>query len=64
MIVVAGRTDPIFPIGRTRREFARLRRIYAAAGAPDKCRLVVGPEGHRFYADLAWPKAMRELNRL
>jgi len=35
--------------------FETIRQIYRAAGAADRCRLVVGPEGHRFYADLAWP---------
>jgi len=35
--------------------FETIRQIYWAAGAADRCRLVVGPEGHRFYADLAWP---------
>lgn len=57
VVVVAGEVDPIFPIKATRSEFARLRKIYAAAGAPDNCRLVVGPDGHRYYADLGW-KAM------
>jgi dienelactone hydrolase len=61
VVIVAGRTDPIFPISATRREFRRLRDIYAAAGAPDKCSLVVGPEGHRFYADIAWRKARNYL---
>ena len=31
--------------------------LYSAAGASDACALVTGPEGHRFYADLAWPVA-------
>lgn len=64
MVVVAGKQDTIFPIGATRKAFRALRRIYAAAGAEDRCHLVVGPEGHRFYADLAWPKMLRELDRL
>lgn len=63
VVVVAGRKDPIFPIAATRSEFKRLKAIYAAAGADEKCHLVVGPEGHRFYADLAWPVALRELGR-
>ncbi len=54
--IVAGKTDDISPVlPSTRQQFAHLRRIYAAAGAPDACRLVIGPEGHRFYADAAWP---------
>jgi hypothetical protein len=60
LVVVAGEHDEIFPINAVRRTFETIRRVYAAAGAPDACRLVVGPEGHRFYADLAWP-ALREL---
>ncbi len=55
LVVVAGEHDPIFPIAAVRETYALIARIYAAAGAPDRCRLVVGPEGHRFYADEAWP---------
>ncbi len=55
LIVVAGEQDSIFPIGHVRAGFEKVQAIYAAAGAPDNCRLVAGPAGHRFYADLAWP---------
>ena len=54
LIVVAGREDNIFPIKGVEETFATISEIYAAAGAPGNCRLVVGEEGHRFYADLAW----------
>ncbi|MFW6146063.1 MAG: alpha/beta hydrolase family protein [Planctomycetota bacterium] len=60
VVVVAGEQDPIFPIGATRTAFADLERIYGAFDAADRCRLVVGPEGHRFYAEPAW-KALLEL---
>lgn len=63
LVVVAGEEDEIFPIGATRRAFKDLKRIYEAAGAADRCHLVVGPEGHRFYADLAWPAMQKELKR-
>jgi dienelactone hydrolase len=63
VVVVAGKTDPIFPVAAVRKAFKDLKQIYAAAGAADRCHLVVGPEGHRFYADLAWPKMLRELKR-
>ena len=55
LIVVAGCDDEIFPIGGVQEAFGTIRQVYAAAGAPDRCRLVVGQGGHRFYADLAWP---------
>ena len=64
VVVVAGKTDPIFPVRAVRRAFRDLQRIYRAAGAPDRCRLVVGGEGHRFYAKLAWPKMLAQLRRL
>ena len=64
VVLVAGKTDPIFPVGAVRKAFKHLQRIYAAAGAKDDCRLVVGPEGHRFYADLAWPKMLAQIERL
>jgi dienelactone hydrolase len=55
LVVVAGRQDDIFPIAGVEETFDTIRRIYTAAGAPNRCRLVVGEDGHRFYADLAWP---------
>jgi dienelactone hydrolase len=61
VVLVAGRTDPIFPLPGVRRAFRHLKAIYAGAGASDRCHLVVGPEGHRFYADLAWSVMLREL---
>jgi len=64
VVVVAGKTDHIFPLRAVRKAFRDLKRIYRAAGAEGRCRLVVGPEGHRFYADLAWPKMLNQLERL
>ncbi|MFA9477731.1 alpha/beta hydrolase family protein [Phycisphaerales bacterium AB-hyl4] len=57
LVIVNGKTDEIFPITPARRAFADLKAIYRAADAEANVRHVVGPEGHRFYADLAW-KAM------
>jgi dipeptidyl aminopeptidase/acylaminoacyl peptidase len=54
VVVVAGEHDEIFPIDGVRRAFSKLSAVYEAAGAKDKCKLVVGPGGHRFYADPAW----------
>ena len=54
-IIVNGALDTIFPLESARREFEVARRLYAQAGAPDKVRHVIGPEGHRFYAALTWP---------
>ena len=35
-----------------------------ALAAEDRCHLVVGDGGHRFYADLAWPVMLKELDRM
>lgn len=55
LIVVAGKDDKIFPIDGVREAFETVKAIYATAGAPGNCRLVVGNEGHRFYPNEAWP---------
>lgn len=55
MVMVAGKEDDIFPIKATRQAFKTLQAIYAEQGVADRVALKVGPEGHRFYADLAWP---------
>lgn len=55
LVVVNGVKDDIFPIAPARQAFAGVKRIYRAFDADKSCRFVEGPEGHRFYADLAWP---------
>jgi dienelactone hydrolase len=58
VVLVAGLHDDIFPIAAVCKAFKHLQKIYAAAGAKETCRLVVGPEGHRFYAELGWKPMM------
>lgn len=55
VVIVNGKKDDIFPIGAAKKEFRRLKAIYKALGAETQCRHVIGAEGHRFYADDAWP---------
>ncbi len=54
-VIVCGREDPIFPLDGVEEGFRTVQAVYAAAGVPDSCRLVIGPAGHRFYPDEAWP---------
>ncbi len=61
VIVVNGKDDEIFPIKPTRKAFRSLKRIYDGCGAGDNCHLVVGTEGHRYYADQAWPLILKEM---
>ena len=55
LVIVNGLNDTIFPIDSANREYETTKKLYAASGAPDMCRHIVGPEGHRFYAALGWP---------
>lgn len=56
LIVVGGERDEICDASSVYRAFEqKIKPIYQAADAPQNCRLVMGPEGHRFYADLSWP---------
>ncbi len=59
LVVVAGRQDEIFPFASARKQFDRARALYRELGADDRCRFVAGPEGHRFYADLAWAQMLK-----
>jgi len=55
LIIVAGEQDNIFPKSGVLEAFETIKYIYEKEGSPQNCRLVMGPEGHRFYADLSWP---------
>lgn len=54
LVVVAGRDDPEFPLPGVRLAFERLKDIYRAGDAEDRCRLVIGEGAHRFYAEQGW----------
>lgn len=62
LVVVAGREDPIFPLPGVQESFAAISAIYAAAGAPDACRLVIGDGGHRFYEQAGWSALLELIN--
>ena len=52
---IAGKEDAIFPIRHVRAAFRRLKEVYRAAGVPERCKLYVGEDGHRYYSAGAWP---------
>ncbi len=54
-IAINGQLDTIFPVESAKEQIAIAKEYYAKAGAEDKCRHIIGPEGHRFYAALGWP---------
>lgn len=55
LVAVNGVTDASFPIDSAKEQVEIARPVYEAAGAGDKLRHVIGPEGHRFYEPQAWP---------
>lgn len=55
LIAVSGAEDKIFPHDGVSESIEVASLYYRAAGVPDGYRWIEGPEGHRFYAALAWP---------
>ena len=53
-VQVNGRDDDIFLLAGAEAAFRQAKRVYEAAGAPEKCRFVIGEAGHRFYAGPGW----------
>ena len=54
LVLVSGATDDIFPIDSVMEQAQILRELYMQANAPQAFELVIGSEGHRFYAKLGW----------
>ncbi|MBQ3530237.1 MAG: acetylxylan esterase [Oscillospiraceae bacterium] len=54
-VQVSGKEDNIFPIFAAEQVFENGKRVYDAFQMGDRCALVKGNGGHRFYPDDAWP---------
>ncbi len=54
LVIINGRYDSIFPAHGVEKSYETVKKIYAAAGAPDRCALMTGEGEHRYYASLAW----------
>ena len=54
-VQVSGVEDDGFPIFAAEDVFRKGKKAYEKLGADDRCILVKGNGGHRFYADDAWP---------
>ena len=55
LVVVDGKEDVGFLLKGSLDAYNTIEKIYKKAGCENNCRLVLGEEGHRFYADLSWP---------
>lgn len=63
LVVVNGINDDIFPNDGVLESYEIIKKMYEAAGAHDRCALVTGNGGHRFYADDAWPVAKKLMKK-
>lgn len=62
-VQVSGIIDPGFLIDGAVEVYEQGRRVYEKHGAGDRCALVKGDGGHRFFADDAWPIVHRFIGR-
>ncbi len=62
VVVAAGRNDRIFPLQGVERAYTAVSDAYRAGECEDRCRLVVGSGGHRFYPEPVW-KRFRDMMR-
>ena len=62
-VQVSGKDDPSFPVDAATDVFNEGKKAYAVNNVEDRCTLVIGQAGHRFYADDAWPIVHKYLNK-
>ena len=62
-VQVSGKEDPIFPLFGAKEVFEKGKAAYKTMGLEDKCVMVEGDGGHRFYADDAWPFVHKLLDK-
>lgn len=61
-VAINGKLDRSFPLESAQEQFEIAKTAYKAMGCENRCRLEVGPEGHRYYAAVAWPALREALN--
>src|SRR5690606_2536943 len=54
-LAVVGSRDQNHPLDGARIAIERVKALYRAAGAQERCALAVPEGGHRYYKDVAWP---------
>ena len=62
-VQVSGIEDPLFPIEFAEKVFEKGKAVYESLGVGDRCTLVKGNGGHRFYADDSWPIVHKYLGK-
>lgn len=62
-VQVNGIDDQIFPIEKAEEMFDSGKKTYVKYGVGDRCALVKGKGGHRFFADDSWPHVHKYLKK-
>lgn len=62
-VQVSGKEDYIFPLFGAKDIFQKGRSVYEKLGKGDRCTLIEGNGGHRFYADVSWPVVHSYINK-
>lgn len=62
-VQVSGKEDSIFPIDGAREVFEKGKSVYESMGNSDRCALVEGDGGHRFYASDSWSVVHKMISR-
>lgn len=63
-VQVSGMEDDIFPVDAAQAVFEKGKEAYAEQGRGERCALIKGAGGHRFYAAQAWPVVHRFLEEM
>jgi hypothetical protein len=63
LLTVTGRHDRLHPVKEVEHAAAEVKRIYTAAGVPDRYEHHFGSAGHRFYKDAMWDFVSRALGK-
>ena len=61
-VQVNGEVDSGFYFKGAQEAYEQAKRAYTDMGQGDRYNFVIGPEGHRFYADLSWPVVQKLIN--
>lgn len=64
LIMVNGEKDKIFPIGPAKKTFNHIKELYSAINKEDSVFMVIGSEGHRFYAEQTWRIINEQIKRI
>lgn len=62
--IIAGEKDSIFPIKGVKTGYETVKKIYAAAGAPDACSLTITPREHWWCEDIVWGEILRAAKQM